>query len=542
LLKKGRDLFWVLLGTLALLLFWEGAARVFGSALLLPGPLVTARRFIDMVTTKKFQLSLAESLIRVALGLFIAVPLGIAAGLASGLDRRAGLFLKPLFTVISATPVMAVILIAFLIFGQERTPVFTAFLMVFPVMAANTVEGVRAIDPRYRELMRIYRVSRPDALRFLYIPGIVPFILGGLRSALSQCWKVVVAAEVLVQPLRALGSGMQLAKAHLETPELYAWTGATVLAAALSQGLLSLALKLIAGHHAVRLKDVPRTSDAPRASDVRGTLGRPVASNGERGSLKGGGPAMSSNTAQTVIAAENLSFSFYRPDGGVVPVFERLSFRVGEENPVAILGPSGCGKTTLLRLMAGLLVPGHIEKPRADVFPLPGAFVFQDSRLLPWLTVLENVLLPLREKMDASAARERALRFLELVSLPESASALPEELSGGQKQRVSIARAFAYPAPVLYMDEPFQSLDIPLRRELMDLTESLIDFEPRLVIMVTHDPREAVYLGRRVVVLGKDSGGIVFDEGVDLPRNARSFGSAGGSALAARLLDALGGD
>jgi NitT/TauT family transport system ATP-binding protein len=198
--------------------------------------------------------------------------------------------------------------------------------------------------------------------------------------------------------------------------------------------------------------------------------------------------------------------------------------------------------------MAGLLVPDHIDIPPENAllterFPLPGAFVFQDSRLLPWLTALENVILPLRGKMGAREARERGLQFLELVSLAESASALPEELSGGQKQRVSIARAFAYPAPALYMDEPFQSLDIPLRLELMDLTRSLIDIEPRLLIMVTHDPREAVYLARRVLVLGKNAfaegSGIVFDEPADLPQSERSFGSADGSALAARLLDAL---
>jgi NitT/TauT family transport system permease protein len=114
--------------------------------------------------------------------------------------------------------------------------------MVFPVMASNTIEGVRSVDPRLRELFRIYPLSRRDQLQYLYIPGIMPFILGGLRSSLSLCWKVVVAAEVLVQPLLALGTGMQRSKAQLETAELFAWTLATVIAAALSQGILNLIL------------------------------------------------------------------------------------------------------------------------------------------------------------------------------------------------------------------------------------------------------------------------------------------------------------
>jgi NitT/TauT family transport system permease protein len=117
--------------------------------------------------------------------------------------------------------------------------------MVFPVMAANTKTGIGAVDPRLAELLRVYRLSRAETLRRLYIPALVPFILGGLRSSLSLCWKVVVAAEVLVQPIRSLGTGMQQAKAQLETPELFAWTVATVFAAALSQSLLSLLLSAL---------------------------------------------------------------------------------------------------------------------------------------------------------------------------------------------------------------------------------------------------------------------------------------------------------
>jgi NitT/TauT family transport system permease protein len=212
--------------------------------MILPGPLPVCRRFLRLIREAPFRGALAYSFFRVFLGLVIAVPLGLALGVVTGLDRRAAAFFRPLFQIVSATPVMAVILIAFLWFGQERTPVFTAFLVVFPVMAANTAEGVRAVDPGLVEMVRVYALSRPRRLRALYLPAIVPFIVGGLRSALSLCWKVVVAAEVLVQPLRALGTGMQRARAQLETAELFAWTAATVLAAAAAQGLLSAVLFL----------------------------------------------------------------------------------------------------------------------------------------------------------------------------------------------------------------------------------------------------------------------------------------------------------
>lgn len=242
--KKAPDTFlWTIAGIVFLLLVWEMVSLAFGSGLILPGPLPVLRRFIELIQTRRFLLALAGSLLRVLGGIFIAVPLGIAAGILAGLDRRANAFLRPLFSVISATPVLSVILIAFLFLGSGRTPVFTAFLMVFPVMAANAIEGIKNTDPRLKELFVTFRMSRRETLRSLYIPSLVPFVLGGLRSSLSLCWKVIVAAEVIVQPLRSLGTGMQQAKAQLETPELFAWTAAAVIAAAAMQGILSLVIK-----------------------------------------------------------------------------------------------------------------------------------------------------------------------------------------------------------------------------------------------------------------------------------------------------------
>ena len=230
-------------GIIFLLLLWELASRLYGSEIIFPGPLPVLHSLAELVFTRRFLSALWGSFLRVLGGIIIAVPLGIAAGIAAGLDKRAHAFLRPLFSVISATPVISVILIAFLSFGSGRTPVFTAFLMIFPVMAANVIEGISGADPRLKELFAAFRMSRGETLKYLYIPSLVPFILAGLRSSLSLCWKVVVAAEVIVQPLRSLGAGMQQAKASLETPELFAWTAATVIAAASAQGILSLIIK-----------------------------------------------------------------------------------------------------------------------------------------------------------------------------------------------------------------------------------------------------------------------------------------------------------
>jgi NitT/TauT family transport system permease protein len=238
-----KQILWTSAGIAFLLALWELGARFFGSLLILPGPLPVLGSLIRLLRNRRFLQALGGSLLRVLAGIAIAVPLGAAAGIAAGLDGRVRAFLKPLFSVISATPVVSVILIAFLFLGSGRTPVFTAFLMVFPVMASNTIEGIGSTDPKLKELFTAFKMSRAETLRYLYIPSLVPFILAGLRSSLSLCWKVVVAAEVMVQPLRSLGAGMQQSKMQLETPELFAWTAATVIAAAGTQGIFSLVIK-----------------------------------------------------------------------------------------------------------------------------------------------------------------------------------------------------------------------------------------------------------------------------------------------------------
>jgi NitT/TauT family transport system ATP-binding protein len=232
-----------------------------------------------------------------------------------------------------------------------------------------------------------------------------------------------------------------------------------------------------------------------------------------------------------IISIKNLSFGFSEK-----PIFQNFSLDLDDRGPTALLGASGCGKTTLLRLIAGLLKPqdpNSVIERGGDV-----SFVFQESRLLPWYTVLENVGLPIEAALGRAAARSRGLEFLRRVSLEDKAGAYPHELSGGQAQRASFARAFAHPAPIILMDEPFQALDIPLRIHLMETARSLLEQERRLALVVTHDPREAIFLARRILVLGRE-GRIVYETKIELSPRDRSYGSPALARLEEKLLAAL---
>ncbi|MFF0578257.1 ABC transporter ATP-binding protein [Streptosporangium saharense] len=218
--------------------------------------------------------------------------------------------------------------------------------------------------------------------------------------------------------------------------------------------------------------------------------------------------AVSAPTGQwPLLRAETLAKTYHTPAGAHEAVRD-VTFDVHAGEVVSIVGPSGAGKTTLLRILAGLLAPtsGRVLLSGVPVEgpPQGAALVFQDySRsLLPWLSVLGNVTLPLRSaRVPRTEAADRARQALASVGLEGKEKLRPRELSGGMQQRVSIARALAYQPRLLLMDEPFASVDAQTRMDLEDLVLPLREQYGMTIVTVTHDIDEAVYLSDRVVVL-----------------------------------------
>jgi NitT/TauT family transport system permease protein len=178
----------------------------------------------------------------------ISSALGIAAGLTSGLRPSFGAALAPLLTAIRATPVLALALIALLWFPSDFVPIFTAFLMAFPVMTTSAAEGAKAADPRLLEMSRLFRVPRRKVLLDLRLPAAAPHLIAGAKSSLGLSWKVVVAGEILSQPDRALGTGMQGARMLLETSSVFAWALAAVALCALTEWAFALAARKAADY------------------------------------------------------------------------------------------------------------------------------------------------------------------------------------------------------------------------------------------------------------------------------------------------------
>jgi len=218
-----------------------------------------------------------------------------------------------------------------------------------------------------------------------------------------------------------------------------------------------------------------------------------------------------------------------------VHALDKISLTVEPGEFVCILGASGCGKSTLLNLVAGL------DRPSAGTIDVAGRtrLMFQEAALFPWLTARANIELALRlDGLARAERRERSDELLAMVNLGEFATKRPHELSGGMRQRVALARALAQRVDVLLMDEPFGALDAMTRDVLHDEIERVWRESNLAVLFVTHNVREAVRLGDRVVLLSSRPGRVIAEFPVGIAR-PRRIDSPEVATLAATITDQL---
>ena len=233
---------------------------------------------------------------------------------------------------------------------------------------------------------------------------------------------------------------------------------------------------------------------------------------------------MASHTGQLIpqhepaVRVSNLHRSFNEAGG----VLNGLDLEIPPGEFVVLLGKSGCGKSTLLRALAGL--DEAVEGSGLIAVPERVSVVFQDSRLLPWATVLDNVLFPLKMmKRLTPESPKQAMRLIELVGLSGFERKYPRELSGGMQMRVGICRSLVHNPDILLMDEPFSALDALTREELTLELMRIWREQPKTVLFVTHSIPESVMLADRVVVLSPRPGRIAEIINVNVPR-PRQFG------------------
>ena len=224
-----------------------------------------------------------------------------------------------------------------------------------------------------------------------------------------------------------------------------------------------------------------------------------------------------------MIVLDQIFKVFHARDGAKVNALKDVSLTVDEREFITIVGPSGCGKSTLLRLVSGLIKPtsgtitingSSVKEPRQDT-----GIVFQTPVLLPWATILDNILFPLKIlDQDIETGIEKAHYLLQMVGLKGFEAKYPRELSGGMQQRAAICRSLIHNPNVLLMDEPFGALDALTREEMALEVLRIWTDEPKTILFVTHSITEAVLLADRVLVMSARPGRIAEIIDINLPR------------------------
>ena len=230
------------------ILFWTGVwwliALILNKPLLLPTPIAVIKTIGILALTGDFWLAILISLIRILLGIALALLFGVLLAMLTVKSPFCHHLFSPLLTLCKATPVASVIFLVLLWVGRDRVPLFIAFIMALPIVWSNVREGLLQTDKKLLEMAKIFKLSGSQQLVSIRIPSLFPYFLAACRSAIALAWKAGIAAEVLCLPKRSIGLGIYDGKMYLETDALFAWTLVVILISALVEwGTLALLKK-----------------------------------------------------------------------------------------------------------------------------------------------------------------------------------------------------------------------------------------------------------------------------------------------------------
>lgn len=217
---------------------WVLASAKVNNAFLFPKPQEVFSALFSLIGTADFWLKTAASLLRVIAGIIISLLLGVLLAALTSCFSPANTLLSPLMSAIKATPVASFIILALVWMRRDILPVFTAILIVLPIVWSNISAGISSVNRELREVAKVYGFGRAKTLTKLYIPSVMPFFLSSCRASLGMAWKAGIAAEVLATPKTAMGTELYFAKTYLDTPALFAWTLVIILMSVVLEKIL----------------------------------------------------------------------------------------------------------------------------------------------------------------------------------------------------------------------------------------------------------------------------------------------------------------
>ena len=420
---------------------WALLAQGIGNSLILPSPTQTLAAFAVLLGDATFVPRLLSSQLHVMGGFFLGAVSGVLFGwLAATNDMLSRLMALPV-QVMRAIPVASFVVFALFILPSAHLSLFIVFVLVFPLVYQNALDGRRTVDASLLEMARTFRVPLSRRLRGVLLPSVLPFLSAAFQTASGLAWKGGVAAEMIALAGNSVGEALFQSKITLDMPALFAWTGVILMISLLNTKLV-LFLWNGAAHRLMRIHPIRRK---------RHSEGEKNASCDDQNRI-----SFAQKEKTPLVQLRDVCVSFSQK-----PVLQDVTATLFAQDRVRLCGPSGVGKTTLLRVIAAVKTPdgGSIQyapftKPRCNI-------LFQENRLLESHSVRENLrFVGLDEETIADG--------LSSLSLLDVADQVVSTLSGGMKRRLALLRALLSPGDLLLLDEPFVGLDEALRKKTAD--------------------------------------------------------------------------
>ncbi len=450
-------------GVASMLIIWQIAAISYGNPAMFPGVTDLFSELWEMMTTGNFYISLLFTIIRGFVGFLLAAALaGVLASTALHHQALKG-FIHPWVVTIRSVPVISLVLIALIWLAPPNLPAFIAIFTMFPILYQHILSGLEHTDPKLVEMAKVFRKNAIGRLLHIFWPAARKHIYAGVSTALGFGWRAVIIGEVLASPVFGIGTSMKKAQAYINMPELLAWT---LIAVILSFGFEHLIQWMAETKRKNRVRVLKKsTVDYFQISECKN------------------------------VSINNLNLKFNN-----FSIFNNFSYSFRNNQVYLLKSASGSGKTTLLKLLAGIQQPdsGTINKDSK----LTVSYAFQDHRLLPWLSLYENIaFVQPRYPEITKREHEKIIQLINMMELSDSLNKLPSELSGGQQQRAVIARALSVKCHLLLLDEPLNGLEKELKQKVVKLIDLLTENYQPTIVWATHDDPEQWFQSKKPVIV-----------------------------------------
>lgn len=528
------------------LLLWQLLATLIHNRILFVGPAEAFAALWRQLPTSEFWRTVWHSSLRICSGYLLAFFLGVLSGILAYKKWYVEEFLEPAVALLQSVPVASFVILALIWIGSKNLAVLISFVIVFPVIYRNTLQGMKEADAQLLEMADVFGMSAWSRFWYVYRPSLFPYLLAGSRTACGMAWKSGVAAEVIGVPDLSIGEKLYMAKIYLSTAELFAWTFVVIVVSR----LLERAFLWVMGQFSVERMKAGREKDVNRVESrtdgeanlivherllvtpkKTGTvLYKQLSAMGiagkRRTTMKKRVAAVDRNRWTTMKkcpevgtdgswAAASVQVQSLSKSYGEKQVLSDLSLSLEAGQIYCLMGTSGIGKTTLLRILLGLEMPdaaaegvrletsdvavGNVDLTmfaagNVKLYPESAiSAVFQENRLLGYADAVENIVVAGKRRGLCCAPQEVLQNLLE----PEAWQKRTELLSGGMQRRVAIARALAVRSNLILMDEPFTGLDEETRRRTI---QQILKFRAgRTLLVVTHQEEDAQLLGAQVL-------------------------------------------